>query len=195
MVPLWLKLAYTVFVIILVPIYAKKWGWGNFLWFSDIALLVMVPALWLESRLLTSMTAVGVLLPEVFWNLSFFIRLLTGKRIGGLTDYMFDSKKSLFLRALSLFHVFLPVLLLWMLARLGYVPYGWLAQTILAWIVLPLSYLLTDPKENVNWVHGPGSKPQKRLPAPLYLVLVMIVFPVVVYLPTHLILRWLFTKT
>src|SRR3712207_2725242 len=111
MVPLWLKLAYTAFVIILVPIYAKKWGWGNFLWFSDIALLATVPAPWLESRLLASMTAVGVLLPELFWNLSFFVRLITGKRIGGLTDYMFDAGKPLFLRALSLFHVFLPLLL------------------------------------------------------------------------------------
>jgi hypothetical protein len=59
MIPLWLKLAYTVFVAIIVPVYAKKWGWGNFLWFSDIALLLMVPALWTESRLLVSMMAVG----------------------------------------------------------------------------------------------------------------------------------------
>jgi hypothetical protein len=110
MIPLWLKLAYTIFVAIVVPVYAKKWGWGNFLWFSDIALLLMVPALWLESRLLVSMITVGVLFPEAFWNLSFFVRLITGKRIGGLTDYMFDAEKPLWLRALSLFHVFLPVL-------------------------------------------------------------------------------------
>jgi hypothetical protein len=72
MIPLWLKLAYTVFVAIIVPVYAKNWGWGNFLWFSDIALLLMVPALWTESPLLVSMMAVGVLLPESFWNVSYF---------------------------------------------------------------------------------------------------------------------------
>jgi hypothetical protein len=131
MFPFWLKLTYTVFVAILVPVYAKKWGWGNFLWFSDIALLLMVPALWFESRLLVSMVAVGVLFPESFWNVSYFARLITGKRIGALTDYMFDAEKPLWLRSLSLFHVFLPVLIVWMVARLGYEPFAGLAQTAL----------------------------------------------------------------
>jgi hypothetical protein len=193
MIPLWLKLAYSVFVAFIVPVYAKKWGWGNFLWFSDIALLLMVPALWLESRWLVSMMAVGVLLPESFWIISFFYRLLTGKRISGLPDYMFDAEKPLWLRALSLFHVFLPVLMLWMLVRLGYEPLAWLAQTALAWIVLPLSYLLTDPKENVNWVYGISSKPQNRMPPLVYLGLVMICFPVAIYWPTHLVLKLLFS--
>jgi hypothetical protein len=192
MIPLWLKLAYTVFVAIIVPVYAKKWGWGNFLWFSDIALLLMVPALWTESRLLVSMMAVGVLFPESFWNVSYFVRLITGKRIGALTDYMFDKEKPLWLRSLSLFHVFLPVLIVWMVARLGYEPFAWLAQTALAWIVLLLSYLLTDPKENVNWVFGPGSKPQKYMHPWVYLGLVMIAFPLVFYLPAHLVLNLLF---
>ena len=192
MIPLWLKLAYTAFVAIIVPVYAKKWGWGNFLWFSDIALLLMVPALWTESPLLVSMMAVGVLLPESFWNISYFVRLITGKRIGALTDYMFDPEKPLWLRSLSLFHVFLPVLIVWMVARLGYEPFAWLAQTALAWVVLPLTYLLTDPKENVNWVYGPGSKPQERMHPLVYLVLVMIAFPLAFYLPAHLVLNLLF---
>lgn len=192
MIPLWLKLAYTAFVAFLIPVYAKKWGWGNFLWLSDIALLLTVPALWLESRWLASMTAVGVLLPELFWNISFFLRLITGKRLGTLTDYMFNAEKPLWLRALSLFHIFLPVLVLWMVARLGYAPLAWVAQTALAWIVLPLSYLLTPSRENVNWVYGPGSRPQKQMPSLVYLGLVMLVFPVAFYLPAHLVLKLLF---
>ena len=192
MIPLWMKLAYTIFVIVTVVIYFREYGPGNFLWFSDIALIVMVPALWLESRLLASMMAVGTLLPEIFWNISFFARLITAKRISGLTDYMFDPTKPVYLRALSLFHVFLPVLAFWMVAKLGYTPAAWIAQTVLAWIVLPLTYLLTDPKENINWVHGLSSKPQKRIPPLVYLGLVMIMFPVIIYLPTHLILKLLF---
>jgi hypothetical protein len=35
------------------------------LWFSDVALLVTVPALWIESRLLASMMALAVILPEL----------------------------------------------------------------------------------------------------------------------------------
>lgn len=191
LIPLWVKLAYTLFVCVIVAVYAVKYSPGNFLWFSDIALLGAVPALWLESSLLASMLTIGVLLPEVLWNLGYFGQLLTGKRISGLTDYMFDRGRPLYLRALSLFHVFLPVLLLWMVIRLGYDTRALPAQTLLAWIVLPLTYWLTDPKLNVNWVFGPGSGPQQRMAPLLYLVLLMVIFPVLIYLPTHLLLQWL----
>lgn len=193
MLPLWLKVAYTFFVLITVPIYAKKWGWINFLWFSDVALLLLVPALWLESSLLTSMMAVSVLIPETFWNISYFGRLITGKRIGSLTDYMFDTSKPLYLRALSLFHVFLPVQMLWMIARLGYNADAWYAQTALAWVVLPTSYLLSNTEENVNWVYGPGNHPQRFLPPLVYLGLLMLVFPLAIYWPTHYLLKLVFT--
>ena len=190
--PLWLKIAYTVFVLILVPIYLKHWGAGNFLWFSDIALFGTLLALWLESSFVASMMAISVLLPEFVWNVGFFGRLLTGRNVGSLAAYMFDPGKSLYVRSLSLFHVFLPVLLVWLIYKLGYAVHAWIAQTLLACIVLPLTYLLTDRTENVNWVHGPSSKPQTVMPARLYLLLVMLFFPLFVYLPTHFILRALF---
>ncbi len=193
MIPLWLKLAYTIFVAIVVVVYVFKYPLGNFLWFSDIGLLVTVPALWFESALLASMMTVGLLLPEVVWNLSYFARLITGKRVTGMTDYMFDRTKPLYLRVLSLFHVVLPVLLLWMVARLGYVPNAWIAQTALAWVVLPLSYWLTDPEvESVNWAHGPGYR-QTRVHPFVYLGGLMLGFAFVLYYPTHLLLHWFFT--
>jgi len=135
------------------------------------------------------MMAISVLLPEVVWNVGFFGRLLTGKNMGTLAAYMFDSSKPLYVRSLSLFHVVLPVLLIWLVHKLGYAAHAWLGQTLLAWIVLPLTYLVTDPKENVNWVYGPSSEPQTVIPKRLYLLLVMLFFPLFVYLPTHLILR------
>jgi hypothetical protein len=138
------------------------------------------------------MMAVGILLPEVFWNIGFFGRLLTGKRMAELTDYMFDEQKPRYLRALSLFHVFLPVLLLWMIARLGYSPKALIAQTVLAWIVLPLTYVVTDKEQNINGVFGPSSARRDRLSSMLYLGLLMIAFPVLVYVPTHLLLLALF---
>jgi len=192
MIPLWLKVSYSLFVAVTVAVYSAKYRPGNFLWFSDIALLAAVPALWLESSLLASAVAVGVLLPEVLWNVSFFVQLMTGRRVSGLTDYMFEARLPLYLRALSLFHVFLPVLLVWMVHVLGYDPAAWVAVTALAWVVLPLSYFFTDPEDNVNWVFGPGAKPQKRMPPLLYLGLLMVGFPLVIYLPTHWLLQGLF---
>ena len=190
--PVWIKITYTLFLCILVPVYWKHWGPKNFLWFSDIALLVTAVALWLESSLLASMMTLAVALPEVAWNTDFFGRLVRGRHTLGLSAYMFDARLPRYLRALSLFHVFLPVVLLWMVYRLGYDPRAWLFQTIIALLVLPVTYALTDPADNVNWVYGPGSKPQRRLPPPVYLALTMIFFPMVIYLPTHLLLRaWL----
>jgi hypothetical protein len=194
MLPLWIKIAYTLFVAVTVAVYSVKYRPGNFLWFSDIALLMTVPALWLESSLLAGMTAVGVLLPEVLWNVSYFGQLLTGRRVTGLTDYMFDSGRPLYLRALSLFHVFLPVMLLWMVDALGYEPAALPAQTALAWVVLPLCYFFTDPEDNVNWVFGRGAEAQKSMPPPVYLGLLMVGFPALVYLPTHWLLQTLFTR-
>ena len=116
MIPFWLKIAYTLFVTVLVPVYWVRYGPANFLWACDIALLVTVVTLWRESRLLASMMAVAVLLPELLWNLDFFLRLATGRDVIGLdaTGYMFNPQQPLPVRLPSLFPVFLPLLLLWL---------------------------------------------------------------------------------
>lgn len=192
MIPLWLKIGYTLFVCLIVPIYWRRYGPANFLWFSDIALLVTVPALWFESPLLASMMALGVALPELAWNVDFLVRLTTGVSLLGLSAYMFDRSLPLFLRALSLFHVGLPLLLIWMVHRLGYDPDALLAQTLLAAIVLPLSYFFSEPRRNINWVYGFGERAQTRVAAPWFLAFLILMFPVVIYLPTHLVLAKLF---
>jgi hypothetical protein len=188
LIPLWIKILYTLFLCVLVPVYWIHWGPRNFLWFSDIALLATAIALWLESALLASMMTLAIALPELAWNADFFGRLVTGRHILGLSDYMFDGRKPLFLRALSLFHVVLPALLLWAVHRLGYEPRALAFQTVAALVILPVTYALTDPADNINWVYGPGPKPQTWTSPRAYLALVMLFFPVVIYLPTHLLL-------
>lgn len=191
--PLWIKLAYTVVLAAIVPVYAVHYGWRNFLWFSDIALVCTTIALWAGSTLLASMMAVGVLIPELLWCVGFLGRLILGVRITGLADYMFEAQRPLFLRAMSLFHLALPPTLLWMLARLGYDERALIAQTMLAWIVLPVTYAVLRPQdENVNWVYGLGAR-QTRYSPRTYLAIVMLAAPIVVYLPTHFTLKVLFS--
>ena len=187
-IPISLKIAYTLFVCLLVPVYWGQYGPANFLWFSDIALLMMVPALWLESALLVSMMALSVLLLELVWNVDFFFRLIRGVSLIGLSPYMFDSKIPLFIRGLSFFHILLPLLILWMLYHLGYDHRALLWQTFVAIVVLPLSYFVSNPRENVNWIYRFGGKAQTLLPAPLFVVCLTLAFPVVIYLPMHLLL-------
>ena len=191
-IPLWIKVSYTLFLCVLVPVYWVQYGPKNFLWFSDIALLTTAAALWLESPLLASMMTLAVALPELAWNVGFFGRLVFGVDVTGLAGYMFDPQKPMYLRALSLFHVVLPVLLVWMVYRLGYDRRAWAVQTLLALIVLPLTYWVTAPAENINWVYGPGNKPQERVLPLAYLALLMAFFPLVVYLATHFLLLRLF---
>lgn len=192
MIPLGLKVAYTIFVCALVPIYWRQYGPANFLWFSDIALLALVPGLWLENALLASMMAVSVVFFEALWNIDFFFRLTTGQSLIGLSAYMFDPRIPLFIRGLSGFHIVLPLLLLWMLHQLGYDQRAFLWQTIAALVVLPLSYLVSNAQENVNWVYGFGQNPQRILPPRLFVMLLMLLFPLAVYLPTHLLFARIF---
>jgi len=187
-----LKLTYSIFVAWVIPIYWKQYGPANYLWFSDVALILLVPALWLESKLFFSALAVSVVLLELLWNVDFFVRLLTRSQLVGLSDYMFDSTISRSIRALSLFHVFLPAILIWYVYRLGYDSRAFVVQTFSAWVVLLLSFFLTKPKDNINWVYGFGKKPQTRVPKVIHLLLLMLGLPVLVYLPSHLVLKRLF---
>src|SRR5205085_5531443 len=104
-VPLWLKVAYTTFVVVIIRPYLRQYGWRNFLWFSDVALFATVPALWLESPLLVSMQAVSVTIPETGWTLDLAGRQFLQVRLLGLADYMFDRRIPRGVRALSLFHL------------------------------------------------------------------------------------------
>src|ERR1039457_6288960 len=66
-IPLAAKVAGTAFLAVLVPVYLHTYGPTNFLWFCDAALILTVAGMWLESSLLISMCAVGILLPQCLW--------------------------------------------------------------------------------------------------------------------------------
>lgn len=159
-----------------------------------MALLTTLLAIWLESSLLVSMMALSVLIPELGWAVDYTIRLVVGQEavsFGG-THYMFDPGIPLFVRGLSLYHLALPVFLLWAIHRLGYHRKALLGQTLVCWIVLPLSYMVSKPTANINWVFGFIDPPQQWLPAAGFVLLLMALFPLVLFLPTHLLLRRVF---
>ena len=189
-IPLWIKLFVTLFLCVLVPIYWRHYGLTNFLWASDIALFFICASVWLEKPLLNSMMAIGVLPFELVWIADFF----SGSQLLGVTDYMFDGSRALYLRGLSLYHLMLPPLMIFLLFRLGYDRRALLAQTLLTWVVLPLCYLVTDPAHNINFAFGPGNEPQSFMPPLLYLALEMVLMPIVIFLPTHLLLRRLLRR-
>jgi len=188
-IPLWFKLAYTVFVLYVMTVWWRNYGWKNFLWFSDIAFIGAVPAMWLEDAALASILAVAVLVPELLWNVDYAGRLLLRRRVTGLTDYMFERERPLILRALSLFHVPLPLVLLWLLAAYGYAASVALPGAIvLAAVVLPWSRWVSDAEKNINWTYGLGAR-GTRMPGAAYVALLFAGFVFLVFVPTDWLLR------
>jgi hypothetical protein len=201
-IPLWAKLAYSAFVAVLVPFYLHAYGPTNFLYFCDVALLLGLAALWLENSLLASMPACGILVPQLLWVID-FLGGLVGHFPVGMTKYMFDPGIPLFARGLSLFHGWLPFVLVAMVARLGYDRRAFAAWTALAWALMLVGYFLMPPPPpdpadpnrpvNINYVFGPSDQAAQTWMAPgLFFALLMVGYPLALFLPAHLLLRWLF---
>ena len=143
-VPLWLKVAYTAFMAVLVPVYLRNYKPSNFLYFCDVALIITLVGIWIESPFLVSMCAVGIIASQTLWVIDFLSNLI-GHPLTGLTDYMFKVDHSLFLRGLSLFHGWLPFLLVYLVWRLGYDWRALPAWTVVAWALLLISFFLMPP--------------------------------------------------
>jgi hypothetical protein len=194
LIPLALKLAYSLFVAVLVPYYWATYSAWNFLFFCDFALLMGLVALWVESPLLMSLAAVGITVPQLLWVAD----LLVGSRITGMTSYMFDPKLPVFVRALSAFHGWLPFVLIWGVWRLGYDRRALAGWTVISTLILLCSYFLA-PKPpapadnpnlavNINYVHGLDyERPQTVMPPWLWITIMIVGFPIVFYLPAHLV--------
>jgi hypothetical protein len=200
--PLLPKLLFTAFMAVLVPKYWMDYGPTNFLYFCDVALFFTLAALWLESPLLAATPLVGILLPQILWQVD-FVAGLFGYQVTGMTGYMFDETIPLFTRGLSFFHFWLPLFLLWMVGRLGYDRRAFAVWTVLATVLLFVCYFLMpappppadNPNKpvNINYVYGMNDdKPQEWMPPLAWFGLLLVGLPVIVFLPTHLLLRFCF---
>jgi hypothetical protein len=197
-IPLWLKLAYTVFIAVLVPVYWYYYGPTNFLYFCDVALFLTLVGIWTENALLISMSAVGILLPQALWVVDFILGIF-GVPLTGMTAYMFKHENSPFLRGLSLFHGWLPFLLAYLVWKVGYHRRGFPAWTMLAWVLLLICFFLMPPPNpnpgltpvNINYVWGMSDYAAQTFVHPyVWLAGMMIGLPVLVFAPTH----WLLGK-
>lgn len=198
-VPLWLKLAYTAFLAVMIPVYWLNYGPTNFLYFCDVALLLTLVGIWKEDALLISIPAVGILMPQFLWCVDYIVQFAGGK-MTGMTAYMFNEKSSLFLRGLSFFHGWLPFLLLYLVKKLGYdtrAAIGWSVICVLLcltayFLMPPAGAVLASPNipRNINYVFGmDDAKPQSMLPPLLYLGAWMAALIGIVTVPTHFLLK------
>ncbi len=202
--PLSVKVAYTAFMAVLVPVYWYHYGPTNFLYFCDIALFLTLIAVWRESSLAASAAAVGILIPQLFWCVD-FISEVFGHRLSGMTSYMFDERRSGFLRGLSLFHGWLPFFLLYLVHKLGYSSKGLFTWTGIAWVACLIAFFFLPPAGalvpsvntplNVNYVFGiDDSAPQTWMAPGAYLCSWMAGLFIAFFVPTHVALKRAFRK-
>lgn len=191
---MWDLLTYflTAFTAILIPTYWYYYGAQNFLWLSDISLFLTVAALWMHSPLLMSMAAVGILVLELVWNVDFFLHLLLNLKSIDLADYMFDRTYPLLLRAISLFHVLVPIIWIVYLAQFGYDERALYYFTGFYWVILLSTYFFTNPINNINWVFIPEAYKWEKITPRMWLIILFFGFPLFIFLPSHYILTMVF---
>ncbi|MBK3403533.1 hypothetical protein H0176_12280 [Methylorubrum populi] len=201
-IPLSLKLAYSAFMAVLVPVYLTQYGPTNFLYFCDIALILTLVGIWAESALLVSVCAVGLLAPQTLWVVDFAAEA-AGTPLTGMTAYMFNRETSPFLRGLSLFHGWLPFLLVFLVWRLGYDRRAWTAWSALAVVVLFVCFFLMPPPRpdpgltpvNINYVWGMSDHAaQTMMPAWAWFAGLVAGIPLLICWPTHRLLIRLMPK-
>lgn len=204
-IPLGIKLALTAFVAVLVPYYWMEYGPTNFLYYCDVALILALAAAWTERPLFASMAAVGITIPQIFWQVD-FLGQLAGLPVTGMTNYMFDPGISLFARGLSFFHFWLPLLLIYFVWRLGYDRRAFAGWTILAWGLMLICFFALPPAgaelafpnqpRNVNYVFGMDDAQAQTWMSPwTWLTLLLVGLPSLIFLPTHGALKLMHSKS
>jgi hypothetical protein len=201
-VPLAVKLAYTAFMAVLIPVYWYYYGLTNFLYFCDAALLLTLIAIWPENALLISAACVGILVMQIYWVIDLLFNA-AGHSLTGITDYMFDASHALFLRLLSLYHGWMPFLLVFLVWRIGYDRRGLICWIGLAWILILVAFFFMPPPTpnpgltpvNIDYVWGMGdTAAQTWMPPYVWLAGLMIGLPLFAFLPAHLLLSRVMPK-
>ena len=187
-----LALLYTLFTLILVARYLSFYGWWNLLWLCDFANLILCAGLLIGSRRLISWAAVGVFIPQLLWPLDLLSRLVFGRHLIGGTEYMFNPAIPLDVRLLSLYHILMLMLIVLALSHSRYDPRALSLQILSGSTLLILTFLFTPPERDINWVFGLFGRPQHAVSPLLYFILCLFFYPIVVYLPNHYLLRFLF---
>ncbi len=186
-IPFWIKISYTLVAVLVFVVYIYEYGVVNFLWFSDIAFFVMVPALWFQNRFLSSMMAIGILPIEALWTISLF----SGGSFLGIANYMYDPALPLWLRLLSLFHFLMIASIIYMIVRFGYDRRALIPQIILGLFVILLTHKFSSRVENINMIFPPEDI-APFISEGTYFILMPAVLVILVIIPAHFLLKRFF---
>ncbi len=104
---------------------------------------------------------------------------------------MWDTQVPLWARLLSTFHIALPLALLWAMRKIGYDRRALALQAAIAAGLFVVSRFLPSGF-NMNYVYQDPLFHRSWGPAPVHLMVIFVGAVALVYLPTHLLLSWMF---
>jgi hypothetical protein len=171
-----------------LPAYLWQYGSHVFLNLCDIAVILTCAGLWTGHPLLLSSQALSSLVVDLAWTVDLLARALTGQHLIGGTEYMWDARWPLWLRALSAFHVGLPPVLVWAVRRTGYDRRALPVLALVALAVLVASRLTLGPEENQNFAWRDPFLSRSWGPAAVHVGLTWAGLVCAVYAPTHALL-------
>ncbi len=184
-IPFQAKAAFSVWMLFWVPVVLWAYGPQNFFWICNMAQLLVFYAIWTEDRLILSSQAGVMTLVGAGWTLDFLIALAAGGSLTGFTAFMFDAENPLLARATSLYHAGLPLFLLWLIHRMGYDRRGPWLQCGVGAVGIIGAWLFTEPERNINWVHEAFGMEQVWSPESVFVLLLLVLYPLVLFFPGH----------
>jgi hypothetical protein len=155
-----------------LPAYWVYWGPVVFLNLCDIAVVLTCVGLWRGSALLLSSQAVSSMVVDAAWTADLAWRAATGRHLIGGTEYMWDARYPAWVRALSLFHVALPVALVLALRKTGYHRRAPALQAAIAAVVMVASRA-AGPGVNANFAFTDPFLGRSLGPAPIHLLAIL----------------------
>ena len=178
--------------------WCRRYNAGNLLWFCDVALLLTALGFLLRSAVLIAAQLSAIVVFHFAWHLDYWLFLLFGYSLTGATGYMFYPGLTLTEKSLSFFsHAFVVPAAVYGVYTLGVPRKAWLLQWAQTAALFSMTYALTRPGENINWMFGTGIfglSPATISPA-FYYALMIVVPPFLIYLPTNRLMERLVGKS
>jgi hypothetical protein len=153
-----------------LPLHVVFYPLTTFLWLCAYGNVLVVIGVCCESRLIVSWQAVALLVPQLLYAANAALH-------GRATAYLFNHAIPFAVRALSLFHFVMPLLLLFAVARLGYdtraLPLQLATAVVLFAVCLPVGPI------NV-WTSSFARQ---------HVAVTLLLAPLVLHVPAHVMLR------
>lgn len=163
-IPPALKLAFAIYMMWHVSLGWAQAGWPSLLWVCGLGLEVLFLAVLFESPLLATAVLIGAVPAQFVWGSDLLAGFLLGSTPFNFTDWMFNPSVAADTKIRTLYHVWAPLLTLWLVSRTGFHKRAKTLVLVASVPVLLISaWVRSRPElgmlDNFNLVDNPASFP------------------------------------